>query len=213
MEAQTQTPQPEPSPLGGPRTPEGKAASSANSVKHGLSARVFITIKGEDPEAYVKHKLGVFDTLRPTNPHESALAEVIIDTLWRIQRCARLEADAHEAGDSKSIDIISRHESRLQRAYANNLRDYQKLVEARKAESVKEMSDAEAIRRADRLKGRTTDLHSLGFVLSIAEVDRHIKRTDAVNRSKRELRRDQTDRANANYRGYELNEDLVPPKK
>jgi len=37
----------------GPKTPEGKAISSANSLRHGMTAKA-ILLTNENPEAYTK---------------------------------------------------------------------------------------------------------------------------------------------------------------
>ena len=39
----------------GPKTPEGKARSSRNALRHGLRARTFCLVPEDDPEEWRRH--------------------------------------------------------------------------------------------------------------------------------------------------------------
>lgn len=75
----------------GPRTPEGKAASSANSTKHGLSA-AFRVLDNENQDEFNELIAEYHRTFKPTNTHEQFLIEEIVQARWRLARARRLEA-------------------------------------------------------------------------------------------------------------------------
>ncbi len=74
----------------GPRTDAGKAASSANSTRHGLSSERLI-MPGEDPAAYAALRETFLRDLKPATGLEHTLAEKVAETHWRLQRVYRLE--------------------------------------------------------------------------------------------------------------------------
>lgn len=76
---------------GGPRTPEGRAASSRNSLRHGIFAREMPIPGVEDEECWRLHCAGVAESLSPQSYVEAALAYRIADLLWRLGRVARFE--------------------------------------------------------------------------------------------------------------------------
>jgi len=56
----------------GPRTAEGKAASSRNGLSHGLCAEKLM-LAGEDPEEFLMLLRALFATFRPVGPAEEKL--------------------------------------------------------------------------------------------------------------------------------------------
>ena len=77
----------------GPKSAAGKAASSANALRHGLSAARTVVLPDEDGEAYERLKQGVIADLDPAGALQTALAQRIAVLLWRLDRAARLEAE------------------------------------------------------------------------------------------------------------------------
>ena len=77
----------------GPKSAAGKAASSANALRHGLSATRAVVLPDEDGEAYERLRQGVLADLDPAGALQTALAERIVVLLWRLDRAARLEAE------------------------------------------------------------------------------------------------------------------------
>ncbi len=75
----------------GPRTAEGKAASSGNALTHGLTART-VLLAGEDPEEYRRLRESMIAELRPEGALESELVEQIVSVLWRMRRVPAVEA-------------------------------------------------------------------------------------------------------------------------
>ena len=166
----------------GPRSEIGKAVSSQNALKHGLTAKT-ILLPGEDEAAYRKLCDGMFESFAPADTPEKELIQLLCDTQWRLQRCGRIEAAILSADvpDFKTIDIMSKHESRLKRQYSTTLKEARNLINERQSIEAAEMREAVRIRRADKLKATTTNLEEIGFVFSNDEVDAEIRRQDALS--------------------------------
>jgi hypothetical protein len=75
----------------GPRTARGKAKSSANALKHGLTAERAV-VSGEDVEEYREFVQGIFDALQPQDAMEAELVGQVASFSWRLRRAARYEA-------------------------------------------------------------------------------------------------------------------------
>ncbi len=80
---------------GGPRTEEGKAISSRNSLKHGLTARQTV-IPGEDPAEFELLLEDLTAERRPIGELELQLTGEIAACLWRLARARQREADLLE---------------------------------------------------------------------------------------------------------------------
>ena len=78
----------------GPQTPEGKVASSMNSLKHGLLARQ-VVVRGhnlkESREEFEDFYRTYYEHLAPVGPLEEMLAEQIIVAHWRLRRARTAE--------------------------------------------------------------------------------------------------------------------------
>jgi len=79
----------------GPRTPEGKSRSSANSTKHGLSG-AFRVLDSENQEEFDELIAEYHRTFPPANTHEAFLVEELVQNRWRLARARRLEAELIE---------------------------------------------------------------------------------------------------------------------
>ena len=78
----------------GPNTPEGKARSAMNAVKHGLRAREFCLLPEEDPEEWRQHVHDLMDGYRPVDATEEKLVTAIAATMWKEIRADRFDAEA-----------------------------------------------------------------------------------------------------------------------
>jgi hypothetical protein len=175
----------------GPRTEIGKATSSQNALKHGLTAKT-ILLPGEDEAAYRKLCDGMFESFAPADTPEKELIQLLCDTQWRLQRCGRIEAAILSADvpDFKAIDIMSKHESRLKRQYSTTLKETRDLIDTRLTREKGQMQEAMCIRRADKVDGCTTNLQAIGFVFSNQQVDAAIQAEDALTLAKDVLKQD-----------------------
>ncbi len=74
----------------GPRTAEGKAASSQNAVTHGLLSRR-VVIAGEDRLQFEAFRNELFEQLAPVGIIESQLTDQIAANFWRLRRAGSVE--------------------------------------------------------------------------------------------------------------------------
>ena len=82
----------------GPKTPEGKAAASQNSIKHGLLARSNV-LSSESQQEFDLHRNLLFEELAPATPMESILTDRIVSLTWRLKRTETLQTQTFEAID------------------------------------------------------------------------------------------------------------------
>jgi hypothetical protein len=135
----------------GPRTPEGKAASSANATKHGLSAG-FRVLDNENREEFDELIADYHATFKPANTQERFLVEEMAQSRWRLARARRLEAQliqdlvARRGSDdadammvaafrndtATALNTLQRYAAAVQRAA---FRAQQQLLELRKTEA------------------------------------------------------------------------------
>lgn len=148
----------------GPKTPEGKARSARNAVRHGLRADRFELLPDEDPEAYLALVEAFAEAYRPSDPVENQLVVGMARAQWLLLRCDRLEAELFaavpptEPGRSHGSDLSSpAHRAslstlvRYRSRFHATLRRCQRFLASRRAEAAaaaasvptNEFSDAE----------------------------------------------------------------------
>jgi hypothetical protein len=128
----------------GPATPEGKAQSSGNATRHGLSSKV-VVLSNESADEFTRLLESYVAHWRPADQPELDLVHDIVAARWRLNRVLALEAatldiEMHRqreqieeqysrideparcamafsalADSGRSLSILSRHEARLQR--------------------------------------------------------------------------------------------------
>lgn len=81
----------------GPTTALGKARSSLNAVRHGLSARNAV-LPQEDQRAYLDLLASLRAEFRPQGPLEAFLVQQMASSQWRLLRLARMERGFLMAG-------------------------------------------------------------------------------------------------------------------
>src|SRR3954451_883337 len=77
----------------GPRTEEGRAASSRNAVKHNLSGTTFVLLPSEDGAVFEQLARDYRREWNPQTEHESFLIARMVEARWRLNRVARMEAE------------------------------------------------------------------------------------------------------------------------
>jgi len=75
----------------GPKTEEGKAASSRNSLKFGFLSRDPL-LPGEDAAEWNEFRTALLASLAPVGEAQEMLAGRIVDSAWRLRRLAVVEA-------------------------------------------------------------------------------------------------------------------------
>jgi hypothetical protein len=79
----------------GPRTAEGKRASSQNALKSGLHAESQFVL-GESPEEFVELQAEYFDQFAPATPEQRFQVDNLIRNEWLLRRYHRVESHLWE---------------------------------------------------------------------------------------------------------------------
>jgi hypothetical protein len=112
----------------GPVTDEGKAKSSLNAVKTGLTGRT-VLLPGDDAVIYQQHLDRNFREFAPGSDREHALVQTIADAEWRLLRIHPLEASLWALGLREFANEFADIEDETNRQSLLNgkiLRDYKK---------------------------------------------------------------------------------------
>ncbi len=91
---------------GGPRTPEGKARSSLNALKHGLSARK-VVLKNESQKEFDALLAGLTEAWQPVDSMEAAIVADMAAARWRLQRIWSVEATVIDLEMTDQEDAIA----------------------------------------------------------------------------------------------------------
>src|SRR3981189_1391126 len=104
----------------GPVTPEGKAHSRFNAMRHGLCSQQAL-LPGEDGQALQDLSREFHKSTKPVGPQELYCVERMILSYWRLRRIGALEAEilltTFEEGRDKRLSLLIRYETSLQRTY------------------------------------------------------------------------------------------------
>ena len=102
--------------LGGVKTPEGKAISKFNALKHGLLSKE-VLLEGEDSENFTQLGQRIMENLQPEGEIEVLLTERIIANMWRLKRALEVETAIMEY--EKFDDSMADMELLLNRSSSN----------------------------------------------------------------------------------------------
>jgi hypothetical protein len=80
----------------GPKSPEGKARSAQNALKHGMRARKYVVLPQEDAAEFAALETAILAELAPEGALQTLLARRIAVAAWRLERADRLEAEVLE---------------------------------------------------------------------------------------------------------------------
>ncbi len=102
----------------GPRSVEGKLASSRNSLKHGLASGELI-IPGEDRAAFEALLNDLLEGHRPANPTEELLVNEIAQAYWLAQRAIHFQNQCFtESGvDDNRLSLFLRYQTTHDRRF------------------------------------------------------------------------------------------------
>jgi len=113
----------------GPRTPEGKAASSKNAIKHGLTASTPFVLP-EEQDDFERLTKSLWHESEPTGPIEDELFQQMLHAAWKMRRIRILEAKLEsQAGGEALLDAnldsdltrLARHYARAERTFHRSL--------------------------------------------------------------------------------------------
>lgn len=145
----------------GPKTTTGKAKSSLNAVKTGLTGHT-VLLPADDVAAYHAHIKRLIAAFQPVGTLELQVVQTLADLQWRLNRIPGLESgflalarrrcapdlfadepdpsvravlfEAHvQETAAKSLETLQRQEQRLRRQYAQEIKELERLREVRAA--------------------------------------------------------------------------------
>jgi hypothetical protein len=77
----------------GPKTPEGKARSAQNALKHGFRAQKHVVLYDEDAAEFAALEAALLEELAPQGALQSVLARRLAAAAWRLSRADRMESE------------------------------------------------------------------------------------------------------------------------
>jgi hypothetical protein len=93
----------------GPASEQGKATSSLNALKTGLTGRT-VLLPCEDAALYEAHLARFRELYQPVGGQELALVQSLADTHWRIARIPSLEMGIFALGRMEFADLFPEYE-------------------------------------------------------------------------------------------------------
>ncbi len=160
----------------GPRTAAGKARSSQNALKHGLTSEKICLEFIEDPAELEAHRNSIFALYNPQNPMEVHWVDQIVIAQWRVQVLARWESGIFNDAIKKTWEENTDQEEED----AENLEQFVTNVEPGEKHSIENWMISygmgELVRRKDFLKN---------FLRYQSQADRLIRRADDAIRKLR----------------------------
>ncbi len=184
----------------GPRTIEGKAKSSYNALKTGLTGRTILVTKNE-AELYDAHVLDYDARFNPQTPRETELVQSIADCRWRLGSIPGLESALYARGfrefaamfedeedeNQRPLLIMSETMTRYRKDFANLMLQEQRLSRRayqeeellktmqrkRIAEFDEQLMLATQFYLAAKKENKPFDPAKLGFEFSIHDLELH----------------------------------------
>jgi hypothetical protein len=77
----------------GPKTPEGKARSAQNALRHGMRAQKYVVLPEEDADEFAALAAAMIAELAPVGALQTVLARRVAVAAWRLARADRLETE------------------------------------------------------------------------------------------------------------------------
>jgi hypothetical protein len=140
----------------GPRTPEGKARSAQNAIKHGLRAGKFLVVPGEDACQFDGFEAALLAELAPRSALQAVLARQVVSAAWRLARVDRMETEmlifrdrregdlglavTRDANTARALPTLVRYRAAAHAEFLRSLKTLQTL----QAEAAKARRSAEA---------------------------------------------------------------------
>jgi hypothetical protein len=77
----------------GPKSPEGKARSAQNALKHGFRAKKHVVLDDEDAAEFAALEAALIEELAPQGALQVVLARRLAAAAWRLSRADRIESE------------------------------------------------------------------------------------------------------------------------
>jgi len=155
----------------GPRTEEGKAKSSLNAVKTGLTGRT-VLLPGDDIAAYQQHVTSLEAHFNPATDAEKLLVQSIADAEWRAARIPTLEAGIYALGRVEFAALVEHEDPSVRPALLdaktflvyqrqlNNVTLQENRLRRQREKDLAELKQLQADREAARKKRFDTGLNA-----------------------------------------------------
>jgi hypothetical protein len=93
----------------GPKTPEGKHASSRNALEHGLCAEKVVVLQNERPAAFDQLHAAFVEKFRPQDNAERELVLQAVAARWRLRRIWQLETTLFDLEMDRQRDQMKKN--------------------------------------------------------------------------------------------------------
>ncbi len=165
----------------GPKTEAGKAASSQNNFRHGLSGS-FQVLPSEDAAEFDALQNGLLEEHQPSTLTESIFLQKMAQSFWLSQRAVQLQnscftGEPLSPEGQKQLALYIRYQTTHDRAFHQALNNLLKLrAQKHKAEIGFELQGRQQEEHARKLaiEKRKQDLHELDLILAEAKLDHQI---------------------------------------
>jgi hypothetical protein len=198
----------------GPKSSDGKAKSSLNAVKTGLTGRT-VLLPGDDGEAYQKHVQRFFTEHKPAGDAEHNLVQSVADTEWRLLRIPSLEMGVYALGRlefaekfaaerdeavrnalieaqtfltyQRQLNNLSIQEIRLRRQREKDLADLKELQTKHRQDTNQQVARAVQLYREAEREGKPFDPAAFGFEISMQQIHERIAENKRLHSYKNEI--------------------------
>ena len=162
----------------GPRTGEGKSASSRNNFRHGLASGQ-IVVPGEDPAEFEAMLAAMREEYQPAAITEEVLVLCMAQHFWLAQRAIRLQNVAFIEGDSPAkIALLMRYQTSNDRGYHHCVSQLLKIRAEKYKQAIgfesQKAKTAEEARRQEFHEARVRSLHAKS---QLDEFDHEVRST------------------------------------
>ncbi|MBV8892634.1 MAG: hypothetical protein JO138_10280 [Acidobacteriaceae bacterium] len=166
----------------GAKSESGKAKSSLNAVKTGLTGRT-VLLPGEDAEAYQEHVASFFDRWKPEADDQRNLVQSLADTEWRLLRIPALEMGIYALGRlefaaefAKEDEAVRKHliEAKIFLTYRKDLNNLSIQESRLRRQREKDIEALRTLKEQHRqaVKGRLNKAASL-YIAAVKEGTNH----------------------------------------
>jgi hypothetical protein len=187
----------------GPTSEMGKKRSALNGTRHGLTGQV-VVLPEEDLAAFNAFMVALVATFNVADAMEKQLAQSYANYQWRINRAAAIEENMFALGnmidaagnlqldepqvhnamcnakmfrsDSAEFGRIAMYSQRLVNQAEKVLKQLKQLQAERRKREHYEMLEAIKIYKAHRMAGEAFDPKSIGFALTLSQIEAQIRR-------------------------------------
>jgi len=130
----------------GPRTPEGKARSRQNALRHGLQGQALL-INSEDETEFNELVDDLLEEWQPATTTEEIVFYKMVEQYWLSRRGALLLADHTEFNDgdddSKQVALMLRYNTGAERGFYRALHELERLQKNRRQTQPNQPSEAQ----------------------------------------------------------------------